>query len=212
MSFDKNNKNYDRIAQIARKETLNGESFVSENSNHFSIPLAATLRTNYNDLFSHVALATEAGKHIIDFNGNKFSEQGMYVEKNFADIFTLKMIEGTTTDFSNPNSILLSKSAANVLFGKTDAVGKVIKLDSDQPLKASAYLKTCRTIIAFHKLQHPASINFFCLAIGVTSSLLIGMYVFNQYKISQWLKNVNSQYILKSDWKVKEMRLDLTTY
>jgi putative ABC transport system permease protein len=156
LSFDKNNENYDRIAQIARKETVNGESFVSENSNHFPIPLAATLRANYNNLFKHVTLATESGKHIIDFNGNKFSEQGMYVEKDFTDIFTLKMLAGTSTDFSNPNSILLSKSAANVLFGKAYAVGKVIKLDSDQPLKVSG---------VFEDVPHNSrfsEINFFC--------------------------------------------------
>ena len=100
LSFDTYNKNYTTIAQVARKEISNGEAYVSNSSNHFPIPLAAELRTNYNNLFKYVALATESSKHIIDFNGNKFSEQGMYVEKDFTNIFTLKMIEGTSADFS----------------------------------------------------------------------------------------------------------------
>ncbi|MEO6330182.1 MAG: ABC transporter permease [Ginsengibacter sp.] len=156
LSFDTYNKNYDTIAQVARKEITNGEAYVSSGSNHFPIPLAGELRTNYNNLFRHVALTTESGKHIIDFNGNKFSEQGMYVEKSFTDIFTLKMVAGTTADFSNPNSILLGKSAAQALFGKADAIGKIVKLDNAQPLKVSG---------VFEDLPHNsrfAEINFFC--------------------------------------------------
>ena len=42
--------------------------------------------------------------------------------------------------------------------------------------------------------------------------MVIGIYVFNQYGVNKWLKNVNNQYILKSDWKVKEMGLDITTF
>lgn len=72
------------------------------------------------------------------------------------------------------------------------------------------YLKIALRHLARHKFF--SVINIFCLAIGITFSLVIGMYVFNQYNINQSLKNVNSQYILKSDWKVKEMGLDITTY
>lgn len=156
LSFDTYNKNYTTIAQVARREISNGTVYISNSSNHFPIPLAADLRTNYNNLFKYVALATESGKHIIDFKGNKFSERGMYVEKDFTDIFTLKMVEGTSADFSDPKSILLSKSVADVLFGKTNAVGKIIKLDSDQLLKVSG---------VFEDLPHNSSfseMNFFC--------------------------------------------------
>jgi putative ABC transport system permease protein len=41
--------------------------------------------------------------------------------------------------------------------------------------------------------------------------LVIGVYVLNQYSINASLKNVRNQYIIKSDWKVKEMGLDITT-
>jgi putative ABC transport system permease protein len=134
LSFDTYNANYTTIAQIARKEITNGAAFVSDGSNHFPIPLAGYLRTNYPQLFKQVALATEASRHVISFNNHQFSEQGMYVEKGFTDIFTLKMVEGTSVGFSDPSSVLLSRSAAQSLFGKTGAVGRVIKLDNAQPL------------------------------------------------------------------------------
>src|SRR5579862_656398 len=137
LSFDNYNENFNKIAQIARKEITNGNTYVSSGNNHFPIPLSHELRTNYNNLFKHVALATETGKHVLDFNGNKFSEQGMYVEKDFTSIFSLKMLAGSSADFSNPNSILLGKAAAKALFGDGNAVGQVVKLDNTEPLKVS---------------------------------------------------------------------------
>jgi putative ABC transport system permease protein len=118
LSFDTYNKNYNSIAQIARKEISNGEVSISEQSNHFPIPLAAELRTNYNNVFKHVALASESNEHVIAFDNNQFSEQGMYVEKDFTEMFTFKMVTGTSAGFDEPNSILLSKSAAASLLEK----------------------------------------------------------------------------------------------
>ncbi len=156
LSFDNYNKNYCRIAQIARKEITNGDAYVSSGNNHFPIPLASELRTNYNNLFKQVALATETSKHILDFNGNKFSEQGMYVEKDFTSIFSLKMIAGSGADFSNPNSILISKTAAKALFAGVNAIGQVVKLDNTQPLKVSGVFEDLPGNTTF------AHTDFFC--------------------------------------------------
>jgi len=152
LNYNTYNKNYNNIAQIARKEITNGEAYISSNNNHFPIPLAYELKTNYQNLFTRVAIATEASKHVLDFNGNKFSQQGMYVEKDFTDIFTLNMIAGSNAGFSNPNAILLSKSAAVALFGKDDAIGKVVTLDNMQPLTVSGVFDNPPNNTAFNDI------------------------------------------------------------
>ena len=65
-----------------------------------------------------------------------------------------------------------------------------------------------------HLLRHKffSVINILCLAIGITFSLIIGIYVLGQYNINASLKNVKNQYVVKSNWKVKEMGLDITTF
>src|ERR1043165_5678293 len=75
-------------------------------------------------------------------------------------------------------------------------------------------LKNYFTIAVRHVLRHKffSAINILCLAIGITFSLIIGVYVLNQYNINASLKNVNNQYIIKSNWKVKEMGIDFTTF
>jgi ABC-type antimicrobial peptide transport system permease subunit len=156
LSFDTYNTNYNAIAQVARKEISNGDVSVSEQSNHFPIPLAAELRTNYNNMFKHVALASESNEHVIAFDNNQFSEQGMYVEKDFTDMFTFKMVAGSNTEFDEPNSILLNKSVAAALFGKANPVGKVLKLDNKQDVKVTGVFED------FPNNTKLSDVGFFC--------------------------------------------------
>ena len=156
LSFNRDNKNYESIAQLARKEMVNGEAFIADNNNHFPIPLAAELRTNYNNYFKHVALATEAGEQILTVDNNKFSRLGMYVEPDFAKIFTLNMLAGTSTGFADPNSILLSKSLSVSLFGNAEPVGKIIKLSNTQDVKVVGVFADIPSANRF------SGIDFFC--------------------------------------------------
>lgn len=54
-------------------------------------------------------------------------------------------------------------------------------------------------------------ITTLCLAIGLTFSLIIGIYVVKQKNINSDLRNTSQQYLLKSNWKKEGMGLDITT-
>jgi putative ABC transport system permease protein len=129
LSFDTYNKNYKSIAQIYRKETVKGESYIAENNNHFPIPLAEELRKGYGNYFQKVALSSGSDEHVISYNNHPFSDVGRYVEPSFTDIFTLKIRSGQA-DLREANSILLSSSLAHSIFGDKDATGKIIQLDN----------------------------------------------------------------------------------
>lgn len=74
-------------------------------------------------------------------------------------------------------------------------------------------LKNYIIVALRHLLRHKffSAINILCLSIGITFSLIIGVYVINQYEVNGALKNVQRQYIVKSKWKIKDMGLDITT-
>jgi putative ABC transport system permease protein len=156
LSFNRYNKNYASIAQLARKEMVNGEAFIADNSNHFPIPLAAELRTNYNNYFKHIALASEGGEQVLIVDNKRFSRNGMYVEPDFTEIFTLQMLAGTSSGLIDPNTILISKSLSVSLFGNADPVGKVLKLNNKQDVKVSGVFADMPSNNRF------AAINFFC--------------------------------------------------
>src|SRR5579859_281975 len=135
LGFDTYNKNYKTIAQIARKEISKGDVYISAGSNHFPIPLADELRKNYTNVFRHVSLTSERSSHLVGYNDSRLIASGIYVEKDFTDIFTLKLIAGSAAGFSDPNTVFVGQSVAKALFGETDPVGKIVQLDHTQPLK-----------------------------------------------------------------------------
>jgi ABC-type antimicrobial peptide transport system permease subunit len=56
-----------------------------------------------------------------------------------------------------------------------------------------------------------SALNIFCLAIGISFCLLVGEYVLRQYAVNQDLRNIGNQYLLKSDWKIKNTGPEITT-
>jgi putative ABC transport system permease protein len=71
------------------------------------------------------------------------------------------------------------------------------------------YLIIATRHLARHKLF--SIINIFCLAIGITFSLIIGVYVLNQENVDAHLRNSHQQYVIKSRWKQENMGPDITT-
>lgn len=54
-------------------------------------------------------------------------------------------------------------------------------------------------------------INIFCLALGITFSLLIGIYVLNEESVNSGIKNIGDQYVIKSKWKEENQGIPITT-
>ncbi|HMR93258.1 MAG TPA: ABC transporter permease, partial [Chitinophagaceae bacterium] len=71
------------------------------------------------------------------------------------------------------------------------------------------YLKIAWRNIVKRKVL--AIITTLCLAIGLTFSLIIGIYVVKQKSINSDLRNASRQYLLKSNWKKDGMGLDVAT-
>ncbi len=74
-------------------------------------------------------------------------------------------------------------------------------------------LKNYLVIALRHLQRHKlfSAINILCLAIGITFSMLIGVYIVNQKNVNASLRNAGNQYFIKSNWKVKNMGLPVTT-
>ncbi|MDP4150165.1 MAG: ABC transporter permease [Bacteroidota bacterium] len=56
-----------------------------------------------------------------------------------------------------------------------------------------------------------SALNVFCLAIGISFCLLIGEYVLHESGINANLRDVHRQYVLNSNWKVKNTGPEATT-
>lgn len=69
-------------------------------------------------------------------------------------------------------------------------------------------------IIAWRNIKRQkifSFINVFGLAIGLCASLLIIVFIADEYQANNWIRNVNSQYMLESDWDAGINRPAITT-
>ena len=83
LAFDKNFKNYDRIAQVYQNLDNNGERVTWTSVPY---PLAEELRTNYSDDFKYIVMAVDWGDHILAIGDKKLKQKGGFFEKEMPDI------------------------------------------------------------------------------------------------------------------------------
>ncbi len=134
LSFNRYFRNYDRIAKVMQRGVFNGEVFHAE---YNPAPMGQELRTVYGDNFTHVVMSSWTADHILAYNDTKLTRKGNYLSANAPDMFTLTMRRGTRAGLNDLNSVLLSESTARALFGETDPLGKLIKLDNKLDVKVT---------------------------------------------------------------------------
>ncbi len=131
VSFNKSFKNYDRIGQVWQFVTFDVEK---SSYNSTPIPLANELRTQYPD-FERVSLSSYTKDGTLATDNKQLVRQGNYVEPDFNEMVSLKMISGSRNDMQDVNTIMLSNKLAHDLFGEEEALNKIITLNEKFSVK-----------------------------------------------------------------------------
>jgi len=134
LSFNKNFKHYDRIAQVIQNLTNNGET---QTWWDVPYPLATELRTSYGSDFKRIVMAVNLNDHLVTVDDKKIKQKGGFFEKEMPDMFSLNMLKGTRSALKDPLSVLISASAAKAWFGNEEAMNKFIKIDQMPVVKVA---------------------------------------------------------------------------
>ncbi|QDK79059.1 FtsX-like permease family protein [Spirosoma sp. KCTC 42546] len=134
LSFNQYHQNYGRIARVMQHQTIRGETSTRENN---PIPLGTMLRTNFKDDFTYVVMSTQTQNYIVASESKVFTQKGRYMQVEAPELLSLRMNYGSKNGLQELNSILLSQTLANVLFGKADPMGKLVKLDNKLLVKVT---------------------------------------------------------------------------
>eukprot|EP01136_Pigoraptor_vietnamica_P024425 Opistho-1_new@77461 len=172
ISFDKYHQKYDRLAQVMQNQTWNG---VTGSQTAMPLPLAPELRAKYSGDFKNVVLSSWTFEHVLSVGDRKFTKTGNFVEPKFPEMFTFKMLKGSQKGLKDPYAILISESVATALFGNTDPMNKVVKVDNKTDVKVTG---------VYEDLPHNTSLN------EVTFVLPWEMYLATE----NWVKNSQDQW------------------
>ena len=128
LSYDRFHENGNRIYRITNVATFNREQGGKFGST--SIKTGKLIREKVTGV-EEVAILRSDFSQDAKVGDNIIPIQGFWAEPSVFRIFTFPMLEGDPeTALKEPNSIVLTETAAKKLFGKESALGKAIKFDT----------------------------------------------------------------------------------
>ncbi len=126
LSYDKFNKNYDRIVRltgVAKTETGITESAVS------SAPMAKALKDDYAEVEN--AVRFDMREEIITYKNQQVLQPGILLtDPSFFDVFSYHLTKGDVrTALNEPYTVILTKSTAKKFFGDNDPIGQTLTIN-----------------------------------------------------------------------------------
>ena len=149
LSFDKYHANYHQIAQVMQHQTYNGEVGTQEAN---PAQMAEEIRNLYGSDFTFVLQASWNFNHTLTHEDKMFNKEGSYFEPEVAEMLSLTMVHGTRQGLSEMNSILLSKSVAEMYFGSEDPMGKTFRVDNEVDVKVTGVYEDLPHNSSFHNM------------------------------------------------------------
>lgn len=125
LSFDKFNKNYDRIVRITSRTVSDAGEIESARA---IAAMAGALKQDFPEVENAVRLRMREG--LLEHDGKQFNQPGMLsADPSFFDIFSYRLIRGNAaTALSEPYTIVLTESTAKKYFGDADPMGRSLNI------------------------------------------------------------------------------------
>ncbi len=128
-------ENKARIAQVFQSQTFNGNTGTGP---AIPLPLEPALRDGYADNFEHIMMSSWTQQGYLKYGENNIAREGNYMQRMAPEFLELEILKGDRDGLREINSIMLSRSTAETLFGKEDPIGKTIRLYNQYDLNVSA--------------------------------------------------------------------------
>ncbi|GAB3995487.1 ABC transporter permease [Spirosoma daeguense] len=149
LSYNTYHEHYDRIAQVMQHQTSNGH-VGSQTS--IPAPLEAELRAKYGSNFKRLATATWQDSRMLSYGDKKLNRTGNYMGAEMPEILSLHMLKGSRDGLKETNTILLSASTAQALFGPADPMGKSINIAGKADVRVTGVYEDLPYNTEFHEL------------------------------------------------------------
>ncbi len=80
-------------------------------------------------------------QYLVTYNENRFTERTAFADFSFFDIFSFPFIYGDKGEAGRPDRVVLTQKAAQRYFGKSNPVGKTIKMDNRMDMTVTGVIK-----------------------------------------------------------------------
>ncbi len=127
-----------KIAQVFQSQTFNNNTGTGP---AIPRPLEKALREGYGDNFKYLIMSSWTSDSYLQFGETNLSRPGNYMQRDAPELLGLEIIQGEKDGLREVNSIMLSASTANALFGQIDPIGKTVKISNEHDLMVTSVYK-----------------------------------------------------------------------
>ncbi len=128
-------KNKDRIAQVFQSQTFNGQTGTGP---AIPRPLEVALREDFGDNFKHLVMSSWTSSQYLNYEEKSLSKTGNFMQREAPEMLDLNILKGEMDGLRDINSIMLSESVAQAIFGDEEPIGKVLKVNSQYDMMVTA--------------------------------------------------------------------------
>ncbi len=140
-----------RLVQVMDVQTAPGQG--TDVGTSISSVISPVLNSGFKGVFKQTALIAYPTDALIAYGDKHLSTLASWTQASFPDMFSFRMIEGSASSLNEPASALMAHSTAEALFGKTDPVGKVFKLNNGLQLKIGGVFEDLPANLTFHNIK-----------------------------------------------------------
>ncbi|GMQ24324.1 ABC transporter permease [Algoriphagus sp. oki45] len=135
LSVDRYHEHSDRIYAVWRNNHANGEV---NSWDYTPAPYVPALKEQYPEV-EEATRITEWDPMLISFEANSFYEKLTFTEPGFFKMFRFEVLEGDPiAAMEQPESIVLTESLAQKLFGTTSVLGKTVTIEKQLDFEVRA--------------------------------------------------------------------------
>ncbi len=148
LSYDRFNKNADRIFRV--------DSEIKFSGNHFDLatnaaPAAKALEQDYPEVEKAVRFRTQGWQLMRKGNQNLREDAVIFTDSSVFDVFTLPLLSGNPrTALASSHTMVLSERMAKKYFNSTDVVGKTLMVNDNTPYKITGVMVDMPSQSHFH--------------------------------------------------------------
>jgi len=150
LSYDQFHEKKDRIYSLYSRGMVNGRIEI------FGTPsvLTSVLKSEYPQV-EEVTRLNGTGPIVLSANDKQMAGKGLMVDSGFLKIFSYPLLRGDPVNaLSSPRSVVLTETFAKRLFGDGDAMGKTIRVDSNNNFTVTGILKDLPNNTEFQPLDY----------------------------------------------------------
>lgn len=157
LQYDRFYSNTDRLFQVYNKDVFSGNPMVWESTPR---PLAPTLKQNYPEI-EETSRVRQTGL-LLSVNNTKMNVEGAFVDPAFLTLFDFPLKSGNAQSvLAGNNSIVITESLAEKLFGTKLAVGKVVQIENKESFAVTGVLEDLPDNSKFSNISYLLPYNYF---------------------------------------------------